>query len=436
MSSSSPYKDMNVTEDFEQKTFRKIFFRFMPLLIFAFVVSYIDRTNIGFASLTMNDSIGLSEVAFGWGAGVLFFSYCLFELPSNLALYRFGARRWLTRIMVTWGIISIATAFVSGPVSFIIARFLLGFAEAGFTPGVMFFLSCWFPARYRSRVLALFQLSVPLASLISGPLASMLLQLDGWHGLEGWQWLFIIEGAPAILLGVFIYIRLTDYPKDAQWLNDTERELVIQSFEGEQIKKKKVNHLWTALKDPRVLILAGVQFGFTAGSYGLVIWMPRLLKGFDLSIEQIGFLTVIPYFLGCVATIVWSWMVDKHGGTAGNLVVACILGALGLMISVWFSSLYIAMFGLSISLIGITSARGLFWSIPPAFLSGVGAAGGLAFINSIGTLGGFFAPIIMGYLKQITGSTNSGLTVMAGLIILSALLALYVRRFTAIQEAA
>lgn len=275
MSSSSPYKDMNVTEDFEQKTFRKIFFRFMPLLICAFVVSYIDRTNIGFASLTMNDSIGLSEVAFGWGAGVLFFSYCLFELPSNLALYRFGARRWLTRIMVTWGIISIATAFISGPVSFIIARFLLGFAEAGFTPGVMFFLSCWFPARYRSRVLALFQLSVPLASLISGPLASMLLQLDGWHGLEGWQWLFIIEGAPAILLGVFIYIRLTDYPKDAQWLNDTERELVIQSFEGEQIKKKKVNHLWSALKDPRVLILAGVQFGFTAGSYGLVIWIDR-----------------------------------------------------------------------------------------------------------------------------------------------------------------
>lgn len=422
-------------EEFERRTFKKIFLRFMPLLICAFIVSYIDRTNIGFASLTMNESIGLSEVTFGWGAGVLFFSYCLFELPSNLALYKFGARRWITRIMVTWGIISIATAFVTGPATFIGARFLLGFAEAGFTPGVMFFLSCWFPGRYRSRVLALFQLSVPLASLISGPLASFLLQMDGWYGLQGWQWLFLLEGAPAIVLGFLIYIRLTDYPKDAHWLNDAERQLVINTFEGEQFKKKKVSHLWSALKDPRVLILAGVQFGFTAGSYGLIIWMPRLLKGFDLSIEQIGFLTVIPYFLGCVATVVWSWIVDKRGGAAGNLVIACLLGALGLVISLWFHSLYIAMFGLSISLIGITSARGLFWSIPPAFLSGMGAAGGLAFINSIGTLGGFFAPVIMGYLKQMTGSTNSGLTVMAGLIVISALLALYVRKFTMLKEA-
>jgi ACS family tartrate transporter-like MFS transporter len=401
--------------------FRKISMRLLPLLILSFVVSYIDRTNVGFAALTMNRDLGLTATEFGWGAGVLFLGYCFFEVPSNLALHHYGARRWIARIMITWGIIAIATAWVSGPWGFYIMRFLLGLAEAGFTPGVMYLLVAWYPMEYRSRVLSVFQLSVPIASLISGPLSSAILLLDSAGGLAGWRWIFLIEGAPAVVLGLIVFFYLDDRPQEATWLSAEEKQLVASAIEAEK-RDRPVGHFWGAMSDPRVLILAGIQFGFTIGSYAVGIWLPLILKQHQLSNIAVGLVAAIPYLFGCAASLIWSWRVDKSGRRTSNLAIACLIGAAGLLFLVLFKSLLLDMVGLSIALVGITSARGIFWSIPPRFLTGIGAAAGLAFINSVGTFGGFVGPVTVGWLKDLTGSFTGGLSAIACLIAVSAAL--------------
>jgi MFS family permease len=420
----------------EEKTkelvFRKVSLRLLPLLVLSFVVSYIDRTNVGFAALTMNRDLGLTATEFGWGAGILFFGYCFFEVPSNMALVHFGARRWIARIMVTWGVIAIATAWVTGPWSFYVMRFLLGVAEAGFTPGVMYFFVAWYPVQYRSRVLSVFQMSVPLASLISGPLSSAVLLLDGVGGFAGWQWIFVIQAVPAVILGIIIFFYLADSPQEATWLTVEEKKLVASILESEK-RDRPVRHFWAAMSDVRVLILAGIQFGFTIGSYAVGIWLPLILKQHQLSNITIGLVAAIPYVFGCIATLIWSWQVDKSGKRTGNLVIACLIGAAGLIFSIVFDSLVLGLVGLSIALVGITSARGIFWSIPPRFLTGVGAAAGLALINSVGTFGGFVGPVTMGWLKDLTGSFNSGLAAMACLLVLSAILT-WVLRLTMRHE--
>jgi MFS family permease len=416
----------------KDQVFRKISIRLLPLLVLSFVISYVDRTNVGFAALTMNRDLGLSATAFGWGAGVLFFGYCFFEVPSNLALYHYGARRWIARIMITWGLIAAATAWVNGPWSFYLMRFLLGLAEAGFTPGVMYFFFAWYPVEYRSRVLSVFQMSVPLASLISGPLSSAILPLDGVGGFAGWQWIFLIEGLPAIVLGFVVLFCLADTPQEATWLAADEKQLVVAILAAEK-RDRPVRHFWAALSDSRVLILAGIQFGFTIGSYAVGIWLPLILKQHQLSNIAIGYVAAIPYLFGCLATLIWSWQVDKSGRRTGNLAIACLIGAAGLVFSIVFDSLVLGLVGLSIALVGITSARGIFWSIPPRFLTGIGAAAGLALINSVGTFGGFVGPVTMGWLKDLTGSFNSGLAAMAGLIAASAVLT-WVLRLTMRHE--
>jgi ACS family tartrate transporter-like MFS transporter len=418
---------MSVTgADMERRTFRKVILRLMPILIVAFVLNYIDRTNIGFAALTMNRDLGLSAIQFGFGAGILFFSYCLFEVPSNLALYRYGARRWLARIMITWGVLTAATIFVKGAWSFYALRLLLGVAEAGFTPGCMFYFSLWFPDRYRSQILAWFQMAVPLASLISGPLSSMISRLNGVGGLSSWRWIFICEGLPAALIGVALLFILSDKPEDAKWLTPAERETIRNALASEP-RKRGVHKVGAALRDPRVLVCAGIQFGFTLGSYAVAIWLPQILKAYQLTNGQVGWLTSIPYLCGCVATILWARHVDRTGARTVNLAIACVVGTLGLMVSVMMHSLAASMTGMCIALVGITSARGIFWSIPSRFLSGAGAAGGLAMINSIGTFGGFCGPVLMGWLRAVTGSFTVGLVVMGILIGASGMLALVVR---------
>jgi MFS family permease len=416
-----PSASPDIDAETKALVFRKISLRLLPLLILSFVISYIDRTNVGFAALTMNRDLGLTATEFGWGAGILFLGYCFFEIPSNLALHRYGARRWIARIMITWGIVAIATAWSSGPWSFYVARFLLGLAEAGFTPGVMYFLITWYPVEYRSRVLSLFQMSVPVASLISGPLSSAILPLDRVGGLAGWQWLFVIEAIPAVILGVLIFFCLADRPQEATWLTASEKQLVVSALETEK-RDRPVRHFREAMSDPRVLILAGIQFGFTIGSYAVGIWLPLILKQHQLSNIAIGLVAAIPYLFGCAATLIWSWHVDRSGRRTGNLAIACLVGAVGLVFSILFDSLLLAMTGLTIALIGITSARGIFWSIPPRFLTGAGAAAGLALINSIGTFGGFVGPVTIGWLKDLTGSFHAGLAAMACLIALSAIL--------------
>jgi MFS family permease len=409
-------------ETVAQGAFRKIIWRLMPLLTVSYILNYLDRGNIGFAALQMNHQLGLSAAQFGVGAGILSLGYCTFEIPSNLALYRYGARKWIARIMITWGIVAAGCAFIQGPTSFYSIRFLLGVTEAGFFPGIAFLLSQWFPAEYRARMLAILLLGVPVSSVVGGPVSGALLGLDHVAGLAGWQWMFIIEGLPTVVLGFVVLWALADSPSTATWLTPEEK-VAVQAQIAAEPRHQPVSHLWTALKDPRVLILALIQFGFTTGSYGVGIWLPQIIKTHFHSNLTVGFVSAGPYVIASIAMLVWAGMVDRSGKRVGNLVLTCGLATLGLVLSVVFGAFWLSFFWLTIALVGITAARAVFWAVPARFLTGVAAAGGLAFINSIGTLGGFVGPAVVGWLKSTTGSFAAGLIGMAGFLLLSAVLA-------------
>lgn len=404
-----------------ESAIRKNAWRLLPLLTLAFVFNYIDRTSVGFAALTMNQDLGLTATQFGWGAGILFAGYCLFEIPSNLAMYKVGARRWLTRIMITWGLAAAGTAFVQGHHSFYVLRFLLGVAEAGFFPGVTFMLAAWFPAQYRVRVLAFFMLGVPVSSIVAGPMSVWLLQLDGLLGMHGWQWMFLVQGLPAVLIGLVLLAKLRDDPRQADWLAREERDELICMLE-EEPRSQPRKALWSALTDGRVLLLAVIQFGFVLGSYGIGIWLPQILKRHGLSTVDIGYLSTIPYIAAVFGMLVWARMVDKSNNKVLHLMLACLLGAIGLAASTISSGLTAELFGISVAVLAVSSARSVFWTIPTRFLTGVAAAGGLAFINSIGTMGGFFGPFMVGAIRDYTGSFSAGIWAMSALLVLSAAL--------------
>ena len=402
----------------EHRAFMKAAWRLVPFVTIGYLLNYMDRNNVGFAALTMNRATGLTATQFGFGAGVLFFGYSFFEVPSNIALYRFGARRWIARIMITWGLVSAATAFVRGPQSWYILRLLLGIAEAGFFPGITFYLATWFPAEYRARMLAWFLVAIPASTVIGGPVSGLVLEMDGIAGLAGWQWLFILEGLPATLLGMAALRVLPDAPEDATFLSDQERRLVRARIDGERRERERRN-LLAALKDPRVLILTVAQFGFTAGSYGVGIWLPQIMKDARLSNLTIGFLTGACYVVASVAMIVWAARVDRSGRKIKNLTLACLIAAAGLGLAIATANFWLSLCWITVALSGITSARAIFWTIPTRFLTGLAAAGGLAFINSIATLGGFVGPYAMGWLRDATGSFSAGLMAMAGLLVLA-----------------
>jgi ACS family tartrate transporter-like MFS transporter len=399
-----------------QSTVRKAALRFVPLLTIAYLFNYLDRTSLGFAALTMNKQLGLSPGQFGLAAGIFFAGYCTFEIPSNLMLYRVGARRWLARIMISWGIVSAATAFVVGPNSFYALRFLLGIAEAGFFPGVTFFLAAWFPTQFRTRMLAWFLVGIPLSSLIGGPICGLLLQLDGIWGIAGWQWLFIGVSLPCIPLGVLTLRWLDDRPENANWLSHEERD-ALDAVLAAEVRERPPASWLAALMDTRVLILGAIQFGFTLASYGIGIWLPLILKEYHLSNMAIGWMSAIPYLFASVGMILWARYVDRNGRRIVNLAIACLLGGAGLVAPIVSGSLALAVIGFSVALVGVTAARAIFWTIPTRFLTGVAAAGGLAFINSIGTVGGFAGPSMMGWLKEFSGSYIVGLTAMAAILI-------------------
>src|SRR6202140_76647 len=300
-----------------QSAVRKAALRFVPLLTIAYLF-----TNLGFAALTMNQQLGLSASQFGLAAGIFFLGYSLFEIPSNLMLYRFGARRWLARIMISWGIVSAATIFVVGPNSFYALRLLLGIAEAGFFPGVTFFLAAWFPAQYRTRMLAWFLIGIPLSSLIGSPVCGMLLQMDGIWGFAGWQWLFLGVSLPCIPLGLLTLWLLADRPETATWLSSDERD-VLRDVLSSEVRERPPSSLLAALMDTRVLILAAIQFGFTLGSYGIGIWLPLMLREYHLSTLAIGWTAAIPYLFASAGMILWARYVDEKGRRIVNLAVAC-----------------------------------------------------------------------------------------------------------------
>jgi MFS family permease len=399
-----------------QSAVRKAALRFVPLLTIAYLFNYLDRTSLGFAALTMNKQLGLSASQFGLAAGIFFLGYSSFEIPSNLLLYRFGARRWLARIMISWGIVSTAMVFVVGPNSFYALRLLLGIAEAGFFPGVTFFLAAWFPVQFRTRMLAWFLIGIPVSSLVGGPICGALLQMEGIWGLAGWQWLFIGVSLPCIPLGLLTLRWLADRPETASWLTPDERDALNHTLSSEVRERSPVSWL-AALKDSRVLILAVIQFGFTLASYGIGIFLPLILKEYHLSNWAIGWISAIPYVFASAGMILWARYVDQKGRRIANLAIACLLGGAGLVAPILSGSLAIGLIGFSAALVGVTAARAIFWTIPTRFLTGVAAAGGLAFINSIGTVGGFVGPFMMGWLKEFSGSYVVGLAAVAAILL-------------------
>lgn len=397
--------------------------RLLPVLGFGYLFNYIDRTNVGFAALQMNDALGLTATQFGLAAGLFYVGYCLVEVPSNIGLHRFGARLWLARIMISWGVLSAATAAVVGPKSFYAARILCGVAEAGFFPGVIYFLATWFPVAVRARILAWFMLAIPVSSVISGPLSTALLGLDGRAGLAGWQWLFLVEGVPACVLGFVTLRALPNSPREAPWLS-SEEKAALEAALGQDRSSNQHKNLMAALLDPRVLILSLAYFCFIVGVLGIGIWLPQMLKGFGLGTQEIGVVSALPYLFAAVAMVTWARFVDRSRRYLKHYVLGCLVASAGFALSMTSLGLGIAMLGITIAVLGLNAARAPFFSIPPRFLAGAAAAGGIALINSFGNLGGFLGPYMMGWLKDSTGSFSAGLALLSAFLALSALLSL------------
>lgn len=415
-----------IDDELLASAYRKNAWRLVAILVVAYVVNYLDRNSIAFAGLTMNKALGLTARQFGLAAGLSVASYSLLEVPSNLFMQKVGARLWLSRIMITWGLAAGAGALVIGPYSLSLSRLVLGAAEAGFFPGVLMYLSTWFPSRYRTRIFAWFLLGIPLSSVVGGPAAGLLLGLNGYLHLAGWQWIYIAEGIPAVILGILTWCLLVDHPRDAKWLTADEGRALLEALASEH--RSHVQHdLAAALKDARVLILTVIQFGFTLGTYGIGIWLPLMLKQHHLTNLDIGLLSVPPYLAASIAMLLWARGADRNDSQILNLTLSCALAAVGLIVSAMSPGLTIRLAALTVALIGATSARAIFWAIPPRFLVGTAAAGGLAFINSVGTLGGFFGPFLMGWLKDLTGSFTSGLLLMALIVAISTCFAVLLR---------
>jgi ACS family tartrate transporter-like MFS transporter len=398
-------------EPLEQRTIAKVSARLIPFLVVCYFVAYLDRVNVGFAALTMNKDLGLSASAFGLGAGIFFIAYFLFEVPSNLFLERVGARKWIARIMFSWGVISGGTAFIGGETSFYVVRVLLGIAEAGFFPGIIFFLTLWFPAVYRARIIGYFMAAIPLSTVIGAPLSGLLLGLDGFMGMRGWQWLFILEAAPALILSVVVFFYLTDRPADATWLEPDERAWLVARLQQEQTKRETVRRysVTQALLNPKVLALGLVYFGAVATNYGLSFFLPQIVKAFGVSNLQAGFVTALPYVVGVISTVWWGRHSDRTLERRFHLALPLFVASAGIAASTALDDPTMKMAALSIAGFGIFGCLPVFWTFPTAFLSGAAAAGGIALINSIGNLAGFAGPYVMGRIKDLTGSYTGGL---------------------------
>lgn len=416
----------------EKRAIGKLRWRIIPFVMLLYFIAYLDRVNIGFAALTMNADIGLSSAAFGFGAGIFFVGYFIFEVPSNLVLHKVGARRWIARIMFTWGLTSMAMALVQGEASFYALRFLLGVAEAGFFPGIILYLSYWFPARHRASMTALFMAAVPISVALGSPISGALLEMHGFLGLKGWQWMFLLEGAPAVILGWFVLKYLTDRPENADWLEDDEREWLLAEMRAEAAQTKPA-HDWRdglkALKNPRVLALSLVYFGTSAGLYTLGIWSPQIIAQFGTTPFMTGLFNAVPPIFAVIAMVLWSIHSDKTGERNWHVVFACITAAAGLVFAAFASSLFTVLLALIVVNVGVSSAKPPLWSMPTMFLGGAAAAAGIATINSIGNLGGFFGPYIIGWVLEITGSYAGGLFAVAGLLVLSSILVLILAHF-------
>ena len=399
--------------------------RIIPFAFICYVVAYIDRVNVGFAAQELQRDLHLSDTAYGFGAGLFFLGYCLFEVPSNLILERVGARRWIARIMIGWGIVSMGMMFITGPQSFYAARVLLGLAEAGFFPGFVLYLTYWIPAADRARTGALFMMAAPVSIVIGAPLSEALLTLDGRLGLQGWQWLFLIEGFPAVLLGFLALRVLTDRPEQATWLPAADREWLTRTMNEEHARRSTVGHasLGRTLASGRVWLLCAVYFLNTSVTYGIFLWLPKMLRessgasGFALS----G-LTMIPFTAALVAMVLVGRHSDRTGERKYHVAACASVAALGLLLAAASQhNIWLLVLSFTLSQMGQRSVMSVFWAIPPIFLGGIGAAAGIGLINAIGNLGGWFGPSMMGWLRDTTGGYVGGLLVLAGVLIAEAI---------------
>ncbi len=414
----------------EQQAVRKITWRLIPFLMLLYFVAFLDRINVGFAALTMNKDVGLTSQMFGLGAGIFFLGYFAFEVPSTVILHKVGARFWIGRVMITWGLVSVAMAFTRGPISFYVLRFLLGLAEAGFFPGIILYLSYWFPENHRSVVTAMFMAAAPIAGFIGSPISAALMQFNGLLGLRGWQWLFLLEGIPALVLGFITFRFLTDRPADAAWLTADERDWLSFAIQHEQtaINDARRHNALRALVDWKVLALSLAYFGTSAGLYTIGFWAPLIIKGLGFSVFRVGLLVAIPNLIAVVGMVLWSRNSDRTGERYWHAALACLIAAIGMAIAARAgSSAVLAIAGLSLTAFGVSAAKPPLWCLPTNFFGGTAAAASIGLINSLGTLGGFAGPYMIGATNGTSGNFTRGLYLVGGTLIVSAITIIFMR---------
>jgi D-galactonate transporter len=424
MTTNPPAAAHSSSVDFENRTYAKVTRRLIPFLFLCYVAAYLDRVNVGFAKLQMLSDLKMSESVYGLGAGIFFIGYFLFEVPSNVIMYRVGPRRWIARIMITWAILSGATAFATTPMTFYIVRFLLGMAEAGFFPGIIMYLTYWYPGHRRGKMTALFMTAIPISGVIGGPLSGWILQSSSGIGnLHGWQWLFILEAIPSAVVGVIVLFYLDDSIRQAKWLSEAEKKLLEENIQRESREKKSYS-LRAVFMDGKVWLMALIYFCTAMGNYGVSFWLPSLIRAAGVKdLLGVGLLSAIPYGVGAFAMVQFARSADKHRERRFHLALAMVIGGVGLVFSaIYGNNIVLAMAALTLASVGIMSLAPLFWSLPTAFLSGVGAAAGIGLINSIANLAGFASPYLIGWVKDQTQSTNIGLYTVAGFLIAGAMI--------------
>ncbi|RZI52594.1 MFS transporter [Aeribacillus pallidus] len=425
---------VNDAVSLEKQTVRKVTMRIVPFIILLYIIAFIDRANLGYAALDMNDALGLTSQMFGIASGVFFISYFLFEVPSNIMLERVGARKWIARILITWGIVVVLTGFVENAIHLYILRFLLGAFEAGFFPGIILYLTYWFRAKERAKTIAMFMTAIAVSYIIGAPVSTWILDNINWLGLDGWRWMFILEGIPAVILGILTLFYLTDSPEQAKWLTNDEKNWLIAELKKDREANAEANSnhhgFKYALTNPRVWYLAVIYFTFNIGLYGIGFWLPQIIKSLSdvLSNTQIGLLTMIPYIFGAIAMNIWSRRSDRLGERRIHAAIALIVGCVGLFGSGMMSSPFLSILMMSVAVAGMYSFYGPFWSLATQFLSSSVAAVGIAAINSIGNLSGFAGPYAIGMIQDATGSVNVALFFLSASLLIPSILLFAMRK--------
>ncbi len=426
--SAVPTSFAGAHDAFEEATYRKVAWRLIPLLLICYIVAYLDRVNVGFAKLQMLEQLNFSETVYGLGAGIFFIGYFLFEVPSNIILHKVGARVWIGRIMITWGILSACMMFVTSPTMFYVMRFFLGVAEAGFFPGIILYLTYWYPSHRRGRMTAMFMTGIAGAGVIGGPLSGAIMKFaDGAMGWSGWQWMFLLEGLPSVLLGVIVIVMLEDRIANAKWLTADERNLLIRNIAADG-EHKEEESVFKVMSSGRVWLCAAIYFSYVMGLYGVSFFLPTIIKamGYKDALD-IGLISVIPYGVSVVVMLMVAKSADRSRERRWHVAIPGLVGAIGLTLSVIYAKEpVLAIAALTLGLSGIMATLPLFWSLPTAFLAGTGAAAGIALINSLGNLSGFVSPYAVGLLKDATGSTDAGVYMLACGMVVGALLTLSV----------